>query len=262
MRIRRLTLGLALACGSLIAGCDEEGGALLYVFSTHHATPEDGVFPDRGGEDMPRVFDNDMGWTVTLLETYVTINSLTVVGCDGTAYPLEMFWGPCPESMREEDLDILTVGGRKMPEGNYCELVVGYGPYATPDVEPEDQDTRHNIPANADIDGSTVYINGGASTGVDGEEPIEFELTNSRDLTVELDLSNLGGPGKPLHIGAEEAFPKELTVSKTYDRYFDGVDFTTLDTDEVEDHLDNVLRDSTRVQEGPVVKMFDPDDEG
>jgi hypothetical protein len=261
MRIRRSTLGLALACGCLLAGCDNEGGALLYVFSTHHATPEDGVFPDRGGEDMPRVFENDLGWTVTLLESYVTINTLTVVGCDGTGYPLEMFWGPCPENMREEDLDILTVAGRKMPEGYYCELLVGYGPYVTPEVEPEDDDERHESPDDIDIDGSTVYLNGGASSGVEGAEPVEFELTNGRSLTVQLDLSNLGGPGEPLHISAEEDFPKELTVSKTYDQYFEGVDFSTFDPDDVEDELDNVLRDATRVQEGPTVKMFDPDDE-
>lgn len=261
MRTRRLTLGLALACGCLIAGCDEPGGALLYVFSAHHATPQDGVFPDRGGEDMPRVFENDTGWTVTLLESYVTINNLTVVACDGTAYPLEMFWGPCPEDMREEDLDILTVAGRKMPQGDYCELVVEYGPYITPEAEPDDQETRHDVPQNDHIAGSTVYLNGGASTGVDGEPPVEFELTNDRSFTVELDLSSLGGPGRPMHISADEAFPKELTVSKTYDRYFDGVDFTNFDTDDLEDELDNVLRDATRVQEGPFVKMFDPDDD-
>jgi len=246
----------------LIAGCDEPGDSLLYVFSTHHATPEDGVFPDRGGEDMPRVFENDLGWTVTLLESYVTINSLTVIACDGTQYPLEMFWGPCPEDMREQDLDILTVAGRKMPEGYYCELVVGYGPYTIPELEPDDQDTRHETPTNTEIDGSTVYLSGGANMGVEGEVPVEFELTNGRSLTVELDLSNLGGPGSPLHISADEEFPVELTVSKTYDRYFDGIDFATYDPDDLEDELDNVLRDSTRVQEGPIVKMFDPDDDG
>jgi len=261
MRTRRRTLGLALAYGCLLTGCDDPGGALLYVFSTHHATPEDGMFPDRGAEDEPRRFENDTGWTVTLLESYITISSLTLVGCDGTPYPLEMFWGPCPEDLREEDLDILTVAGGKMPAGHYCELVVGYGPYHTPEEDPANEDTRHNIPTNTDIDGSTVYLAGGASLGADDDNPVMFELTNGRELTVELDLTDLGGPGVPLHIAEEEAFPKELTVSKTYDRFLDGVDFASFDQDDVEDELDNVLRDATRVQEGPQVKMFDPDDE-
>jgi hypothetical protein len=262
MRTRRRTLlGLALAYGCLLTGCDDPGGALLYVFSTHHATPEDGMFPFRGAEDMPRSFENDTGWTVTLLEPYITISTLTIVACDGTAYPLEMFWGPCPEDLREEDLDILTVAGAKMPPGDYCELTVGYGPYHAPEVGPADEDTRHDIPSNADIDGTTVYLAGGASLGSTDEDPVMFELKNDRELTVELDLSDLGGPGVPLSIGEEEAFPKELTVSKTYDRFLDGVDFSSFDPDDVEDELDNVLRDATRVQEGPQVKMFDPDDD-
>src|SRR5690349_24389152 len=119
MRTRRRTLGLALAYGCLLTGCDDPGGALLYVFSTHHATPEDGMFPDRGAEDEPRQFENDTGCTVTLLESYITISSLTLVGCDGTPSPLELFWGPCPEDLREEDLDTLTAAGGQMPAGHY-----------------------------------------------------------------------------------------------------------------------------------------------
>lgn len=219
------------------------------------------MFPDRGGEDMPRTFENDTGWTVTLLESYITISSLTLVACDGTPYPLEMFWGPCPEDLREEDLDILTVAGGKMPEGYYCGLQVGYGPYHAPAVDPGDEDSRHDIPMNSEVDGTTVYLEGGATRNVEGEDPVMFELENDRELVVDLDLSELGGPGSPLHIAAKENFPKELTVSKTYDRFLDGVDFSSFDADDVEDELDNVLRDNTRVQEGPQVKMFDPEDE-
>jgi hypothetical protein len=246
----------------LLAGCDafDSSDALLYVFSTHHATPEDGVFPDRGGEDMPRTFENDVGWEVTLLESYITISSLTVVACNGNAYPMDMFWGPCPEDMRERDLDILTVAGRKMPKGHYCELIVGYGPYTTPEIDPDNPETLHNVPASSGVDGTTVFLRGGANSGVEGDDPVEFEFANGRELTVGLDLSELGGPGEPLYISDDEDFPVELTVSKTYDRYLDGVDFTSFDQDDIEDALDDILADTTRVQEGRSVEMFDPDE--
>lgn len=240
----------------LVGGCDEAGGALLYVFSTHHATPEDGMFPDRGGEDMPRTFPNDMGWTVTLLESYITITSLTAVACDGTAYPLDMFFGPCPEDIRETDLDLVTVGGRKMPEGDYCQLIVGYGPYQTPNDDPSDDETLHSVPTTTDIDGTTVFMTGGAFADPEAEA-VEFELRMGKNLTVELDLTDLEGPGKPMEIAAQEDFPVELTVSKTYDRFLDGVDFDTLDEEDVEDQLDNRLREVTRIQAGRQVLMFD-----
>ncbi|HET6583591.1 MAG TPA: hypothetical protein VFG69_09085 [Nannocystaceae bacterium] len=231
----------------------------MYVFSTHHATPEDGMFPDRGGEDMPRTFPNDMGWTVTLLESYITITSLTAVACDGTAYPLEMFFGPCPEDIRETDLDLVTVGGRKMPEGAYCQLVVGYGPYESPDVDVADEENLHAVPTTTDIDGTTVFMTGGAFADPEAEdEAVEFELRMGKNITVELDLSTIDD-GLPLQIAAKEDFPVELTVSKTYDRFLDGVDFATLDEEDVEDELDNRLREATRIQPGRQVLMFDAD---
>jgi len=262
MRSHSLPFGLVLACASLVAGCDalEPDDSLLYVFSTHHATPEEGTFPDRGGDDMPRVFDNGDGWTVTLLESYITIRDITVLACDGTAYPLEMFWGPCPEDLRSEDLDILTVAGRKLPEGHYCTLVVDYGPYETPEMDPAEEepeeDTLHDAPENEAVDGSTVYLNGGAIS--ETTDPIEFELRTTSTVTVELDLSEIEN-GAPLYIGHHDAFPAELTVSKTYDRFLDGVDFTAFDENAVEDDLEDRLRDATRVQEGTEVQMFDPE---
>jgi hypothetical protein len=254
MRPLARILSSSIACGCLttLAGCDalEPGGALMYVFSTHHATPEDGSFPDRGEEDQPRVFDNDEGWTVTMLESYITIDSITIVGCDGHGYPLNMFWGPCPEDLRDKDLERLTVAGRKLPPGDYCGLQVDYGPYRMPVID-EDADTRHVVPQNEAVDGTTVYYRGGARRGEDGE-PVEFELRGEAGRVLELDLSE-AEDGHPVRIDHEEDFPKELTISKTYDRFFDGVDFDELDEGDLERSLDDVLEDQTRVQEGALV---------
>lgn len=253
-RNRILTLSIAFGCASTLAGCDalDGDGALLYVFSTHHATPEDGVFPDRGADEQPRIFDNDMGWTVTLLESYITIDSITLVGCDDHGYPLNMFWGPCPEDLRGEDLETLTVAGRKLPPGDYCGLQVTYGPYQMPVIDDE-QDTRHAIPMNSAVDGTTVYFRGGASNGAT-EQPISFELRSKAGRVLMLDLSEAEN-GHPLRIGQTEDFPKELTISKTYDRFFDGVQFDAYNEADVEKALDDVLEDQTRVQEGTQVKI-------
>jgi len=252
MRIRRLTLGLALACGCLIAGCDNDSSSLLYVFSTHHATPEDGSFPDRGDDDQPRVFENDEGWTVTLLESYITIESITLLGCNGGEYPLNMFWGPCPEDLRGEDLETLTVAGSKLDPGDYCGLEVSYGPYQMPVIE-DAADTRHAVPQNEAVDGATVHFRGGANRPGD-DEPIPFELRGEAPLVLELDLSEVEN-GHPLRIHDQEDFPKEVTISKTYDRFFDGVDFGDYDADDLERTFDEVLEDQTRVQEGVQVQI-------
>lgn len=259
----RSLVRFALSSSVLLAtGCLdqlEKGGATVFVFSTHHATPVDGVFPIRGDDKAPRVFDNDQGWTVTLLESYITTSAVTLVRCDGEPIDLNMFWGPCPENLSDKDLDSLTVAGIKVGPGDFCGLEVAYGPYMTPVIDDSEvESTRHQTPENDDVTGATVYLRGAARMG-DGES-VQFELRASGDLDVDLDLSDLEGDGNPMTVDRQEDFPRELTVSKTYDRFLEGVDFTAFDADAAEDDLASRLRDATRVQEGTEVVMFDPED--
>lgn len=257
-QFRRFSLFVGIASVLSASGCDalqslEEGGALVHVFSTHHATPEGGIFPFKGEDEKPRVFENDLGWTVTLLESYITISAVTLVGCNGAAHDFDMFWGPCPEDLSEEDLETLTVAGLKAAPGNYCGLEVLYGPYETPEVDEEAGETRHDTPDNSAVTGATIYLRGAAQLA-DGD-PIPFELRTSDSLSVGLDLSEIEGPGVPMRVGHEENFPKELTVSKTYDRFFDGVDFEAFDPASLEAQLGEVLRAQTRVSSGTIVEM-------
>lgn len=245
----------------MLGGCDalQPGGALLYVFSTHHATPEDGVFPDRGEDNQPRIFDNDEGWEITLVESYITIEQVTLVSCSGNEYALNMFWGPCPEDLRVEDLQTLTVAGRKVDPGDYCELVVDYGPYKTPVIEPGNEDTRHRVPQNDAVDGTSVYLRGGAARPGD-EDLTEFEFRGTQSERVSLDLSTADN-GSPVRVDHTEDFPVELTISKTYDRFFDGIDFDGYDESDVEDELVGVLGGETRVQIGREVLLDTPTDD-
>lgn len=257
----RLLGTVVLVCATAgLVGCNVElgeGGALVNVFTTHHATPESGMFPERGGEDQPRTFDAGDGWTVTLAESYITIAEVRLVSCGGSSHNLKMFWGPCPEDLRNEDLEPLTVAGLKVPPGDYCELQVTYSPYEMPVID-EDVETRHTIPDNEDVDGSTIFMRGVATRGEDEEVP--FELANDEDFTVDLDLSELEGDGNALTINHKESFPIELTVSKTYDRFFDGVDWAAFDPNLAVNDLDEVLEDQTRVAEGTRISVEDFED--
>ncbi|MCA9707884.1 MAG: hypothetical protein KDK70_18675 [Myxococcales bacterium] len=245
----------------LTTGCNaldrfEEGGATVFVYATHHATPENGGFPGRGDDNMPRIFDNDLGWTVTLLEAYVTISAVTLVACSGTEYDLDMFWGPCPEDIKDQDLATLTVAGRRVGDGDYCGLRVTYSAYQTPVIAEDVVDTRHETPTNEAVDGTTVYMRGGARVG-DG--PVtQFEISTGATVVVDLDISEIEGGGSPFNVAHREDFPKELLVSKTYDRFFDGIDFDSFDRAATEAMLPQILEHQTRVSEGTLVSMDDP----
>ena len=118
-----------LLFAAVVPGCLDGGaGELVTIFAAHHASPDDGMFPNFGEDMQPRVFDVD-GWELTLAESYVTIAATTMVSCSGEEHEMRMFWGPCPEDLRRADLEVLTVSGRKVPAGDYCELLVRYAPY-------------------------------------------------------------------------------------------------------------------------------------
>lgn len=249
----------------LTAGCGafdrfEDGGATVFVFATHHATPENGSFPSRGFVDMPRIFENTEGWEVTLLEAYVTISAVSLVGCNGSEHELNMFWGPCPEDLKDEDLATLTVAGNRVNDGNYCSLRVTYAAYQTPVVDESVDETRHQTPTNPAVQGATIYMRGGARLG-DGEFT-QFELSAPDTIVVDLDLDDIEGEGRALNVAHREDFPKELLVSKTYDRFFDGVDFVNFDPALVQAQLPAILEEQTRISLGTLVQIDAPAADG
>ncbi len=243
----RLRLPLLLLFAAVPGCLDSGNGELITIFATHHASPENGSFPFRGDDLQPRVFDLEDGWQLTLAESYVTIASTTLISCSGSEHQLRMFWGPCPEDLRRADLEALTVSGLKVPPGDYCGLEVQYAPYETPVIE-AGTETRHLVPTREDVQGDSVFLRGVALRGED--ERVPFQLENGEDFTVLLDLSELEGPGNPLTISRGQDFPTEVTVTKTYDRFFDQVDWENFDEQLLEDSVDEILRDQTRVALG------------
>ena len=84
-----LTVSAALAATlGTVAGCSvldplEDDGTQMVVYATHHATPVNGQFVNLGDDEKPRIFDNDLGWTVTLLEPYVVTTEVRLADCRG-----------------------------------------------------------------------------------------------------------------------------------------------------------------------------------
>lgn len=237
---RRFALGLGLVASVAASGCElfdglQKKSTMVHVFATHHATPEDGTIPDRGGDGQYRVFDTDDGWTVTLVQGYVVTSGITLHRCDGRQETVDLFRGTIVEDIRSTDLGLSTVGGVEVAPGDFCAMTVHYGLV---------QDEAGG--AEAEVDGATVYLHGVAKRD---EELVPFDISAQATIDVELDLSTLDD-GAPLHVSGDEHFPVELTLSKTYDQFFDAVDFTEMATLDMGEHVLAVLEGVTRVAPG------------
>lgn len=242
-----------------VAGCDLQSAldgitpsqTLVNVSVTHHGTPTAAGFPDHGGEGETRRFDSDEGWTILLTSAYVVTTQLSLERCDTTDMNIESYWGAVAEDIRGADLELHTVGGIELADASLCRLKVRYAPYTSTNG------ARSAGPA--DIDGATVFFAGGASRG---DEVVPFTVRSTATIDVDLDLSQLDG-GRPVIVSGKEDFPVELDVSKTYDRLFDGIDFSAF-ADEAEldatltRQVEALLAMETRVGLGGVSSAVDP----
>lgn len=247
---RRLVATAALfATTAFGGGCDlldvftDEGSTLVQLLVTHHATPEDGRFPDLADGEM-RTFETDEGWTVYLQAAYVTTTRATLHQCDEGSVEFEPYWGSLPENFGAQDLDLLSFAAAELSAGDYCDLTVEYGAF-----QPQPGSANRNYPMGEHkdlVEGATYYFKGGAEK--DGET-IAFELRSDATLAVDLDISTVMHGG-PLVITADEPFPIDLTLSKTYDRLFDGIDFTSATQEDLNANVSAVLELETRVAFG------------
>ena len=225
------TLALASGCEFLDQLTQRTG--IVDVFTTSHSTPDDaGNMPSHNGDQL--VFDNDMGWQVFVNEAYVTTAAVTLLSCDGEQFDVEMYWGALSENLGDTaDNEIEGVGGVRANSGSYCDLMVEYGPADEVD--------------NPAAMGATVLLTGSA---VRGEEHIDFTWRSDVQLDVQVDISDIEDGG-PFSISEDQNFSKKLTVSKTYNHLFDGVDFSqALEQADIEDLLADSLRQVTVAFEG------------
>jgi hypothetical protein len=204
---RRPLLALCTLVTLASPGCglDWEGDATVRFFATHAGTPGVDGYPDYGDQETTRVFVTDMGWQIALHEVFITTADVQFVRCtESTGTPIEMFWGPCPESF-----------------------------VSTNDLE--------SVPLGA--------VNGVARRG---EGPMleehPFSIVSDVEVVARLDTSTLEDDG-PISL-SKENFPRDLTVIKTYDRFFDGVDFSTATPADIEAAILHALEFETVVFDG------------
>ncbi len=241
----------SIAAGLVLVGCDafeaieafEEDSNLLEVLSAHHGTPQDGIFPDLGVDDGPRVFENDLGWTINLAAGYAVITGASVTSCKGVETDLESIWGHFPEDFTKQDLDTTVIASKRVNAGLYCELRIYYGPYDPAVAGPSG--TKFDPPDDPEVEGASIYLKGFAT--LDGMQ-VPFELRSSDPATAVLDLSTLDG-GNPVRV-EKENFSEQLTTSKAYDRLFDGFDFLTGDLDALAREMPERMTVVSRVSAG------------
>ena len=237
---RRLPLFAALVSTlALGTGCDflaqlSQHTGIVDVFTSSHGTPdEDGNLPARNGQQL--IFSNDMGWQIFVDEAYVTTSGVTLQACDGERYDVELYWGPVAEDIAETaDRERAGLGGVRANSGTYCQLLVEYAP------------TAEEV-SNPDAVGTTVYMTGSALK--DGQH-IDFLWTSQVEVETEVDISKLEN-GTPFRISEEQHFSKKITISKSYDRFFDGVDFAEeLSQGDVDALIAASLKDGTIAKPG------------
>lgn len=232
-RLPRLAFLSLCAASTFASGCAlfgiDEPTALVNVYADHHPSPVDGMIPEMPPK--PLVFETDEGWEIVLVESVVTTAGVALESCDGETFDAEMYFGPLPEDLTRELEQPQGVGAAEVPGGRYCRVVAEYGPYI-----PEGDEPFPN-PVSA-ADGKTVYLRGSATKG---EVRVEFEI--SEDFRV-------GAPvmlPSPLDVDSDASVVQSVLVTKTYDRFFEGIDFTQIDAVDWRAQLEQTLVAETRV---------------
>ncbi len=244
--------GLSIAAIAVLGlpstGCDlfdafRDESSLVHVLTTHHGTPEGGAFPNHG-EPGSRTYETDLGWTVHLSDAHLTTSAVSLRNCSGDTLPVEFHYGQFPEDLNEPDLQTKSLGSTEAPAARYCLLAAKYSPYNNI-IGKEVGDHQPNTEQIHDF---TLYVRGLATKG---DQMVPFEIRSDRDVDILIDISTIDD-GKPFRITGNETFPPELLLSKTYDRFFDGVDFTSMGPADLEEQVWAVIELETRVAMGAI----------
>lgn len=239
---------LAILCSgcALVDLIDGDPVATVGFFATHAGTIGDEGYPNLGDAETTRVFMTDQGYQVSLSEAYVTTAEVRFVACgEPSGTSIEMFWGPCPEDfVGSDDLNSVPLGAVTVTEGEYCAIEVDFGPF----VPPMGGDT-HIAVGNPMIQDNTIVIMGVARRG---EPPMleeyPFEIVSDATLTTRVDVSKLENGG-PVTL-EDENFTRDLTIIKTYDTFFNGIDFAVASPADIEAAVLSALENDTRAYDG------------
>jgi hypothetical protein len=239
-------LGMSSGCGALIDLIDGDSAATVRMFATHAGTPGPDGFPHYGDSITTRVFTNDLGWQLSLSETYVTTAEVRLVRCGAdVGAAIDMFWGSWAEDfISVDDRESVSLGAITVKDGQYCRLDVTFAPYV-----PSGDRTGRSNPANPMIIGNTLLIKGVARRGAgDDLEEVPFELLSDTTISARVSIAQIEAGG-PMTL-SDENFARDLIILKTYDTFFEGVDFATATNADIEAAVLAALEYDTRVYPG------------
>lgn len=246
--------GAALVAVLMGSGCELfQKSAKVSLAITHHGTRLDtGELPDFGVPDAARIFPNDMGWEITMQEGVIVTTVAQIEACGGEVFTFSMPYGPLPEYQLDRDQDLIDFATTTLPEGTYCTLRIEYGRYQKAAADAA-EDTPYALKGYADVEGLTVYLAGTAEdiAGSSGKI-VNWGFKTGETAIVEIDISKLDG-GSPFRITGDEPAGRALTVVKTYDAFFRGIDFLNYDPAAVDAGLLGVLSEETYVVVGTQV---------
>lgn len=242
-----LHCSLALLALSTVSGCvwfEEDKGGQINVYTAHHGTAVESAFPEYGDEGISRIFQNDLGWTIRLSEAYVTTKSVELLECAGPATPISLYWGPWAEDIIQVgDTMVEGIGGVTSLPASYCAVRVDYAPFQYAEIT---TGGGGNAPANPEMDGQMVLLNYVAEK--DNNTVSGFFKSGATVSTV-IDTSSLDG-GQPITVTDDQRVPVEVTLSKTYDSFFEGIDFNTATEADLEAAVLAALENDTKVTLG------------
>jgi hypothetical protein len=252
-----------MATGSMVmatlagAGCDAFGGypVKAVINAGHHgARLADGKLPDYGSDKEARQFTNDLGWNIVLSEGFAVSTSAKIERCDGDGMALELPFGPFPEYFLDADISVTDFAALDLEPASYCKLIVEYGRYQS-DQAAMAKDEPFPVQDRKRLEGATIFLSGAAQKpdGDGGMITVNFGFRSDQTVIVELDLAALDEDGGPWTIHGDEPSARSLTILKTYDQFFTGVDFNAIDQAAIEAELPKRLAANTRVIRGTAI---------
>lgn len=132
---------------------------------------------------------------------------------------------PALVSEQDDGSGITFAENGAMKPGDYCWVRITFGEFEEPDEDEDEDDlpkTKQGDPVPESIYGKTAYISGRASKG--SSSSVKFSVALEGKIRTILDIRE--SAGKPLRILSSRQ-PVALTISKVYDHYLDGVDFSS-----------------------------------
>lgn len=202
----------------------------ISVMAVHSGTPDEiGTYPDYLMGDGTKIFQNDLGFTITLEKGGISWEHLHLISegddedCEtGHDADLELMY---VENLLENDLESVVLATDFVADVAYCQYEIHFGP------ENEESSGLDEFP---EMVSHTVYVSG---TWVHDGESGAFEIAVDDEIEIEgAFIASEGGENS-----------MSVTFGTYYDRFFDGIDFSESDA-ALQEELTENLRNTFIVQ--------------